>query len=78
MTTPAHLGVLAAVTMAGSQSKLARALGLPRQVVGGWVRRGRVPARWVERVAEVTGVPRWQLAPDRFWPAPYVSRKAGL
>ena len=41
--------------------------------LAGWVRRGRVPVDWAERVSDATGVPAWQLAPDVYWPEPYVS-----
>jgi DNA-binding transcriptional regulator YdaS (Cro superfamily) len=75
---PVQLGLLAAIEQAGGQSALARQVGTYRQVVNGWVARGRVPARWVERVADATGVPPWALAPDRYWPEPYVSRKPRL
>ena len=69
--TPAKLGLMTAIERAGGQSALARKLHVKRQVVGGWVRRGRVPVDWAERVSDATGVPAWQLAPDVYWPEPY-------
>ncbi len=69
MTAPVQLGLLQAIEQAGGQSALARQVGTYRQVVNGWVARGRVPARWVERVAGATGVPLWALAPDKYWPS---------
>ena len=72
---PAQLGLLQAIARAGSQSELARAVGTSRQVVSGWVARGRVPAAWVTRVAEATGMEAADLAPDLYWPSSYVSRK---
>lgn len=69
--TPAKLGLMTAIERAGGQSALARKLHVKRQVVGGWVRRGRVPVDWAERVSDATGVQAWQLAPDVYWPEPY-------
>ena len=68
MNAPVQLGLLQAVERAGGQSALARRVGTYRQKVGGWVRRGRVPQKWVQRVSDATGVPLWALAPDRYWP----------
>ena len=48
--TPAKVGLLAAIERAGGQSALARKLHVKRQVVGGWVRRGRVPVDWAGSV----------------------------
>ena len=67
--SPVQLGLLMAIHEAGSQSELARRLRVKRQVVGGWVRRGRVPGDWVERVVAETGVDRAILRPDLYWPA---------
>lgn len=69
--TPAKLGLMAAIERAGGQSALARKIHVKRQVVGGWVRRGRVPVDWAERVSDATGVPAWKLAPDIYWPESY-------
>ncbi len=78
MSTPAQLGLEAALAAAGSQSELARRCKVSRQAVSGWVKRGKVPPEFVPCVAEATGVPDWQLAPDIFWPGPYGLRKSGL
>lgn len=66
---PVQVGLLMAVHQAGSQSELARRLRVKRQVVSAWVRRGRVPRDWVERVSAQTGVDRAILRPDLYWPA---------
>lgn len=68
MSTPAQAGLEEALRRAGGQSALARKVGTYRQKVNGWKKRGKVPEEWVERVAEATGVPVWQLAPDKYWP----------
>ena len=77
--TPAQLGLETALKAVGdSQSELARRCGVSRQAVNGWVKRGRVSPEHVQCVAQATGVPEWQLAPDIFWPGPYGIRTAVL
>jgi len=79
VSTPAQLGLEAALaTVKGNRSELARRCKVSRQAVSGWVKRGKVPPEYVQCVAEATGVPDWQLAPDIFWPGPYGLRKTGL
>jgi DNA-binding transcriptional regulator YdaS (Cro superfamily) len=62
----------AAIAAAGSQSRLADALGLSFQHIQQWRRAGRVPAERVLSVeTAVNGaVTRYQLRPDVFGEAP--------
>lgn len=41
--------------------RIAEAAGITSQAVSRW---RRVPERWVEIVAEVSGIPAWELRPD--------------
>lgn len=53
----------------GSQAELARRLGMNRSqasTVRWWVTKGRVPAKWIHRVAAVGGVKVSELVSD--WP----------
>ena len=61
-----------AISTIGSQSELARALGIRPQAVQKWVRLGRVPADRVLAVEDATGgkVTRFDLRPDVFGPPP--------
>jgi DNA-binding transcriptional regulator YdaS (Cro superfamily) len=54
-------GIDDAVDIAGSQSELARLVGVSRQAVQEWVTKGWVPNDRVERVEELTQVPRERL-----------------
>lgn len=53
-----------AIEKAGSQGRLARALGLKQQTIFGWKERGKVPAERVIEVERLTGVSRHDLRPD--------------
>ena len=60
-TTPLGRAVLAA----GSQSALARKIGLTQQHVWNWLyRMGQVPAEYVIRIEKATGISRHELRPD--------------
>jgi DNA-binding transcriptional regulator YdaS (Cro superfamily) len=52
-----------AIQRAGGGSKLAEKLGLTRQAIYQWQ---RIPPERVQRVEEVTGIPRHQLRPDLY------------
>jgi len=55
-------GIEKVVDMAGSQSALARELGVAHQVANRWVRRGYVPARRALEIEIKYGVPAHDLA----------------
>ena len=60
-------GLDMAIKIAGGQSALARALGVPRQVVHAWtVRGGRVPPERCPEIEAATGVSCEALRPDVF------------
>ena len=54
-----------AIDAAGSQSELARQLGVSPQSVAGWKQK-RVPAERCLAIEQVTRVPCWALRPDVF------------
>lgn len=51
-------GVKQAAYAAGSQAKLARALGVTEQAIHNWVTRGWVPLRRAQEIEALFGVPR--------------------
>ena len=54
-----------AVELAGSQSALARIVGVSQQAVFKWIRRGKqLPPEHVLAVEAATGVSRYDLRPD--------------
>lgn len=55
-----------AVTAAGSQSALARAVNVTPQAVQQWVESGRVSHKKVLDVEKATGVSRAELRPDLY------------
>lgn len=55
-----------AIEVAGSQSSLARALGIKPQAVQKWAATGRVPSERAVEIERVTGVPRQKLRPDLY------------
>ncbi len=59
-------GVQKAVSAAGGQSALARALGVKPQAVQRWVALGHVPSMRAREVERLTGVPRELLCPAVF------------
>ena len=58
-------GVKAAAAAAGSQAKLARALGVTEQAIHNWVARGWVPLRRSQEIEALYGVPRGQTINPR-------------
>ena len=62
--TVVNSAIADAVLAAGSQSALARAVGVSPQAVQQWVDSGRVPLRRVLYVERATGVSRTRLRPD--------------
>lgn len=54
-------GLQAAVAAAGSEAKLAAAIGISQQAVQQW---RKVPAERILDVEQATGVPREKLRPD--------------
>lgn len=56
-----------AVRVAGSQSAFGRMIGKRQSVVFGWLRANRpLPAEYVLKVEEVTGISRHDLRPDLY------------
>ena len=60
----------AAAAKAGSNSALARSLGISHTAVRKWRMLGRPPAERVLAIERVTGISRYQLRPDVFGQAP--------
>lgn len=62
METP----LLRAVAQAGSQSELARRIGVTQSHVWNWINRsnGKVPAEHVLPIEKATGISRHELRPD--------------
>lgn len=56
-----------AVRKAGGQTHVARQFGLTRQAVESWFANG-VPAKHVLKLARLSGVPAWELAPEIYPP----------
>lgn len=56
----------AAIDEAGSQTKLASAIGKTQGHVSNWLRRGKVPPEMVLPIESVTGVSRHDLRPDLY------------
>jgi len=44
-------------------AEIAEELGLSRQAVSGW---RAVPAEWVRKISDFTGIPPWRLRPDLY------------
>lgn len=59
--------VLRAAAVVGGQTALAERLGIIKQQVNGWVKRGWVPPEYATRIARLTGVPRSELCPRIEW-----------
>lgn len=64
---------LRAIESAGGSSALARQLKITPQAVSQWP---RVPAERVVEVERITGIPREELRPDLYRPAPNPERAA--
>ena len=57
----------AAIAKAGSQSALAREIGVTQQAISERIRAGKpVPAEWCVAIERATGIPRQQLRPDLY------------
>ena len=50
--------------LGGTQQAAAKRLGISAVAVGRWVKRGYIPVSSLDRVAEVTGLPRSGWRPD--------------
>lgn len=59
MTDPT---VSRAIEKMGSAAKLAAALGISRSAVCQW---RKIPAHWIGRVSEATGIPPMELLPEQ-------------
>jgi DNA-binding transcriptional regulator YdaS (Cro superfamily) len=61
--------LLKAIEHAGSQTALAKKLGMPKQNVHAWLSRGNIPAEWVPRIEAATDgmVRAEELRPDIPW-----------
>lgn len=59
-----------AVQVAGSQSALARTLGVTPQAVQQWVDANRIPAHRCLAIENATGISRYDLRPDVFGAQP--------
>lgn len=72
MTEKQHNPVDLAIAAVGSQTKLARRVGITSQNVCVWRRRGYIPLERVPTVAKITGIPAHMLRPDKpeFFPPP--------
>lgn len=57
-----------AVTLAGSQTELARRIGVQQAHVWNWLNRskGKVPGEYVISIEKATGVSRHELRPDLY------------
>lgn len=54
-----------AIEIAGSQSALARALGVTQTHVWNWLNRNKqIPAEYILKIENFTGVSRYKLRPD--------------
>lgn len=66
-----------AITNAGSQAALARAIGVSQQLISYWIKKGgKVPAEYVPLVEDVSGVSRHALRPDVFGKPPATAQPA--
>jgi DNA-binding transcriptional regulator YdaS (Cro superfamily) len=58
-----------AIEIAGSQTALAKKLGISPQVVNNWLARRNVPAQYCPDIEQATGVRCEELRPDVNWAA---------
>lgn len=65
-----------AIAIAGSQSALARRIGVRQGYVWKWLRSKKVPAERCDAIERATGVSRHLLRPDVFGPDPGQDRAA--
>ena len=70
--------LLKAVKLAGSQTALAKKIGVRQMYVWNWLNRskGKVPGEYVLPIERATGVPRYELRPDLYPPNEFHSIKA--
>lgn len=68
-----------AIDLAGSQSELARRVGVKQQHVWKWLNRNKrgVPGEYVIPIEEATGVSRHELRPDLYPPSDTTENKNG-
>jgi hypothetical protein len=59
-------GIREAVILAGSQTKLAEQLGVKKQAVQLWVRKGYVPVGRIREIEKLYGIPRERLCDPKF------------
>lgn len=64
------MDINAIIAAGGGPSKLGAALGLKHSSVCDWRLGGKVPARHVPKLSELTGIPRHRLRPDLWEPPP--------
>ena len=57
-------------------TKLAQVLEVDKATVSRWGKKG-VPVNHLSAVSEITGIPRHELRPDIFGPAPRLSKTRG-
>lgn len=61
-------GINKAITQAGSQVRLARALGVTQVTISNWKSRGWIPANRARQIEEIYGIPRAELLkPELRW-----------
>ena len=60
-------GLQRAIKAAGGLTKLAAAIGRPKQTVWMWANRRRAPAKDCPKIEAATGVPCEELRPDINW-----------
>ena len=58
---PCSTGLFRAVNVAGGVAKLAKLMGVSRQVCYAWVQRGYVPTGRAKEVETLTGIPAREL-----------------
>jgi DNA-binding transcriptional regulator YdaS (Cro superfamily) len=73
-----HKKLQQAIDQIGSQSALARAIGVTPQAVQQWLENGRIPAKRVVAIEAATGgtVKRSDLLPELYGPAPPAPQEA--
>lgn len=55
-----------AITACGGYTKMAALLGKYPQFIYNWTTLDNIPAKWVLRVAKVSGIPKEKLRPDLY------------
>ena len=66
-----------AISVAGGQVALGKAIGVSQQRISWWLTKsGRVPAEFCVPIERATGVSRHDLRPDIFGPAPTTPAEA--